>query len=64
MTPWETDEKLQKEQVLMPLGSRKLQTDSFKDSRRALLAVMWSIDLNDIVPFIDRPDTIVLHVGW
>jgi len=48
----------------MPLGSMVLQKDSFKDSRHALLAIKWSEDLNDIVPLIDRPDTIVLHVGW
>lgn len=24
----------------------------------------WLVDLNDIVPLIDRPDTVVLHVGW
>lgn len=47
----------------MPLGNRKLRTGSFKDSRHALLAVKWSVDLNDIVPFVDRPDAIVLHVG-
>lgn len=45
-------------------GNWKLQTESFKDSRHALLAVRWSVDLNDIIPFIDRPDTIVLHIGW
>lgn len=56
----ETDEEIQKQQ----LWDRKLQTDNFKDTRHFLGAKRRSVDLNDFIPFIDRPDTVVLHVGW
>lgn len=48
----------------MPLGDRKLQTDSFKDTRHLLGVKRCSVDLNDFIPFVNRPDTIILHVGW
>lgn len=64
MPPQETHGALQRKQMLMPLGTGKSQTDSPGD-RLCQQSRQGSVDLDDIVPLINRPDSIVLHVeGW
>lgn len=46
--------------MLMPLGSGKSQSHSLGTDS---VSSQGSVDLDDIVPLIHRPDTVILHVG-